>query len=288
MSPSQPSLSKCDVPAFRVEERFNYLWLGQHDADPRQIDDCITQHPAFEFAGSFDVRLDAAIEHALDIFSDAEHFAWVHKRLGWTDADLDTVTFAEQRLPDRSRVQISGTQRPTLLARVLGIRPGDRFNNHWVTRFNPVHAQYHVHWTSPAEGVERSLSSRLTLVMVPESERVTRLIVFVHTHLKGRARPAKRALLRHLSMAATHLEVRDDARLLARMKDAPLTTDGMRLGRLDAVILHNRLLLDQLYFQRRRLDPHSQAQGAGARRQQLDEGRTQAPAEGGDGETSDY
>ncbi len=251
ISPSQPSLHPCKVRALKVVEQAGYIWLGEQSASEDQLRELAAEHAGFELAGSFDIRVDAAVEHVLDIFSDAEHPAWVHKRLAWTEDEVDQIAYAEQRNAGCSRVQTSGPQRISLIARLLGIRRGDTFNNHWLTRFEPVRGQYHVFWMSADARTKRKLSSKLTIYMIPERERVTRIVVFIHTKLEGRRRfGLSHGLLKRLIVLATRLEVSDDARFLVHMKDAPLTTKGMRLGRLDGVILHNRRLLERLYFRR--------------------------------------
>ena len=112
-----------------------------------------------------------------------------------------------------------------------------------------MHAQYHLFWKSP-EGKARNFSSKATLFIVPESERSIRVIAFIHTRLERRGLGLPYPLIKRMVIAATRYEIRTDARFLLSVKDMPITTKGMRLGKMDGVILHNRRLLNRLYLAR--------------------------------------
>jgi len=50
------------------------------------------------------------------------------------------------------------------------------------------------------------------------------------------------------SLAAATREAREDQHFMRAMLDASTSEQGMRLGRLDAAIVHNRKLLKRLYL----------------------------------------
>jgi hypothetical protein len=43
-------------------------------------------------------------------------------------------------------------------------------------------------------------------------------------------------------------EIRDDARFIPTVKHTPSSMRGMRLGKFDKPLIHNRRLLDRIYF----------------------------------------
>src|SRR5690606_25995741 len=102
ISPSQPSLSRCDAQAMQVVEHQGYLWL----ADPATPRSAMpeTAWDGYEPAGSFSARFDAPLHVALDNFSEDEHTPWVHTRLGWNAGDVDTIEFDAENFDDRTEV----------------------------------------------------------------------------------------------------------------------------------------------------------------------------------------
>lgn len=247
-SPSQPNLKRCDVPAMQVVEYMDYLWLGEPATDLGRMPSIEPSESTYEFAGTFALQLPASLEHALDIFSDAEHPAWVHGRLAWDENHLADVTYTHDRGDDRSTVQTSGTQRATWMSRLLGLRSDDRFNNHWVTRFDPVRAEFSMFWTNARTGEVRPLRLWIALFLVPVAERETALHAFVFVDLRHRLRAALLPVLKRLAVRAGRREANEDRVFLKHMEDAAIALDGARLGRLDAAISHNRRLLGREYF----------------------------------------
>lgn len=247
VSPSQPSLARCDVRALQVRERDGYLWLGRA-GNEGALPKVQPEDPRFALAGTFSLTFEAALEHTLDIFSDAEHPAWVHGRLAWSAEQLDDIRYEHQRYDDRTEVQTSGAQRTTFMSRLLGLGPRDRFHNHWVTRFDPVRTHFHMFWTDAASGEKRPLELQIALFMVPEAERKTRLHGFVYTDVTGTLGRLPKWLLKRLTVSAAAREASEDQHFMRAMRDAPITEQGMRLGRLDGAIVHNRKLLKRLYL----------------------------------------
>jgi phenylpropionate dioxygenase-like ring-hydroxylating dioxygenase large terminal subunit len=246
-SPSQPNVKHCHVAALRVEEVDSYLWLSAKNTEAK-LPSTRPVDPGYEFAGTFALELDAALEHALDIFSDAEHPAWVHGRLAWGEQEVDQIRYEHSIGEDYSIVKTSGPQRQSWVSRVLGLRPGDRFNNHWVTRFDPVRVDFFMFWTDPVTEVRRPLSLRIALFLVPASERKTNLHAFVYTSLDHPASKLLLPIVKRLAVYAGRHEAREDQTFLRNMSDAPTSPKGMRLGWLDRAIAHNRKLLSRVYY----------------------------------------
>lgn len=246
-SPSQPSLTRCDARALQVIERDGYVWLGNEQADPDEF--VQTAWPGFHFAGAFTVPFEAPLFVVLDNFSEDEHTPWVHTRLGWNEADLDTVDYQAENFDDRTEVHYSARQRPSPLLRPLGLRPGDIFHNDWVTRFDPVRTLYTIYFTRANEPERRvGATLRANIFMVPETERRTLMHVFVSLRYESAALGAMRAALDPLAVSLAKHEIDDDARFIPTVANTPRSMQGMRLGRFDKPLIHNRKLLDTIYW----------------------------------------
>ncbi|MES2638332.1 MAG: Rieske 2Fe-2S domain-containing protein [Myxococcota bacterium] len=234
----------CKVDALQVVERHGWLWLARHDADAATFPE--VGEAGYVPAGGFSVRFDAPLALVLDNFGEDEHLPWVHTRLGWDAAHLGEVVHETRTFPDRTEVAWRGPQRRSLLVHLLLLRPGDRFENEWVHRFDPVRASYRMSWRAP-DGRVRPFRTRVDIFFVPESPETTRVTVFPHVRIEP---PFLRVLLPLVTRATRFLgflEARDDARFLARMHGVPASLEGARLGRFDQALVHNRALLRRLY-----------------------------------------
>ena len=101
-SPSQPTLNRCDVPAFQLREEHGYLWLANQGVPPSAMPD--VGGGAAARAGSFSFLVEAPLHVVLDAFSEAEHTPFVHGTLGWDEAGIGTIDMPEHlqvfHLPD--------------------------------------------------------------------------------------------------------------------------------------------------------------------------------------------
>jgi phenylpropionate dioxygenase-like ring-hydroxylating dioxygenase large terminal subunit len=245
-SASQPSLTKCDARAMRCEERHDYVWISARDS--------ITSVPswsfgAHRFCGAFAMRFDAPLHVVLDNFSEDEHTPFVHTRLGWRDRDVHRIEFDAENHDDHTRVHYAAPQRPTRVGRLFGLRPGDIFHNDWVTRFDPVCTIYETHWVDPKSGAKRPLRITSPIFFVPETTTTTMLHTFVFADV-GEPYARFFSALRHVATAVAWGEIRDDARFVPILRDTPASMRGMRLGKFDKPLVHNRKLLDAIYFGR--------------------------------------
>ena len=246
LSPSQPGLRQCDVHAMQLVERHRFLWLADLTADPAHI--CDPRSDDYQYAGHFSTRFDAPLHLALDNFSEDEHTPWVHTRLGWQQSDLDSIDFSATNHPDRTEVRYTARQRPSLLTRLLLLRPGDLFHNVWHTRFDPVRTVYAIYWTCPRTGLQRPISIRATVYMVPEDPHRTHFHTLVTLRLAHPALRRLAPLIHRLALGLGRRELDDDARFLRHLADTPESMAGMRLGKFDKPLIHNRKLLRTLYW----------------------------------------
>ncbi|HEX4515196.1 MAG TPA: Rieske 2Fe-2S domain-containing protein [Polyangiaceae bacterium] len=243
-SASQPALAKCDVRSMRAVERHGYVWIANRESED--------EVPNFDFGearscGAFSVRFDAPLHVVLDNFSEDEHTPFVHTRLGWQSGDVEKIGFHAESFDDRTEVHYDAPQRPTRVGRIFGLRPGDIFHNDWVTRFDPPCTTYTTQWVDPKTSATRPLRITSPIYFVPESDSSTILHTFVFAET-GEPHARFFPLLRHVVTAIAWAEIRDDARFIPTVKHTPRSMRGMRLGKFDKPLVHNRRLLDRLYF----------------------------------------
>jgi len=244
-NPSQPKLRHCDVRGFQVVERHGYLWLAERDTPLSAMPDM--EADEYVYGGAFSTLFKAPLHVSLDNFSEDEHTPYIHTRLGWDEPRADQVEFEAHNFDDRTEVRYRAPQRVAPLLRLLGVFDGDFFQNRWVTRFDPVRSQYTVNWESPS-GKTRPFITRANVFFVPETATTTRLHIF--SFLKC-AVPAMRPLLpaaARVAVALTWSEVRDDARFIPTVAGVPYSHKGMRLDKYDKPLIHQRKLMERIYY----------------------------------------
>jgi phenylpropionate dioxygenase-like ring-hydroxylating dioxygenase large terminal subunit len=242
---SQPSLQKCDTESFQVVERFGYLWLADRGVPESALP--ALGWEGFGHAGTLTHLFHCPLRVALDNFSEDEHFPTVHSMLGWDAAGLPQVQFSAENFDDRSEVRYQGPQRRHPILPVFGVKPGDRYVNEWVTRFDPLHAVFTFRWESPA-GKPRPLGVRTAVFMVPETEITTRFHVFIFASVaRGSILRTMMPIVRRAALLIGRREVAADAAIVRHVRPAE-SLEGLRLTTFDKPVIHNRKLLDALYF----------------------------------------
>jgi phenylpropionate dioxygenase-like ring-hydroxylating dioxygenase large terminal subunit len=246
-SPTQPELSRCDVAALQLVERYGYLWLAAKDASPSVFPSMEWPERGFELVGSYDMLFEAPLHVVLDNFSEDEHTPWVHTRLGWDEAHVSTVHFEAHSFEDRIEVAYRAKQRFSWSGAALLLLPGDTFHNTWTTRFDPVRIIYNIFWSAP-DGTPRLVELRAPIFFVPETPSTTRLHVFTWVRLRE---PKLRFLWPIIRRAALRLgrgEIDDDRRFVPTVANTPFELKGMRLGRYDKPLVHNHKLIQRIYL----------------------------------------
>ena len=144
-------------------------------------------------------------------------------------------------------MRYAGPQRRPPLLPVFGVRAGDHYVNDWVTRFDPLHAVFTFHWTSPA-GLARPLAVRTAVFMVPETDATTRFHVFIFASVApGSFLRRLLPVVRRAALFIGRREVAADAAIVRHVR-TPDSLEGLRLTKFDKPLVHNRKLLDALYF----------------------------------------
>lgn len=247
-SPSQPSLTRCDARAMKVVERADYLWIADETASEETLPEATFGSP-FEYMGAYSMPFECPLHVALDNFSEDEHTPWVHTRLGWLASDASKIEYEARNFDDRTEVKYRAPQRPGIAMRLFGLGPGALFVNEWVTRFDPVRTDYTITHVLP-DGSPSPLALRAVIYMVPEGKSRTRFRVFVSTKDAHPLRAKLSRALAPLVVGLTYKELWDDARFVPTVAKTPWSFEGMRLGKYDKPLVHNRKLLERIYLGR--------------------------------------
>lgn len=199
--------------------------------------------------GTARVRVAAPLELVLDNFIEVEHTPEVHLLLGYTRDDMAKVETATTVTDDSVRVWNHGPQRPLPWAvrRVFEIPEGAYFVDDWTTRFSPVHAVYEQYFLDGPHGARVSDALRIAVFFTPVTARETDLVVMAYTTASAWAQPLLAAIRLPAMMALVRIEVGRDGRLLASMRDAPISLRHRPLGRFDQGLVASRKLLERLY-----------------------------------------
>jgi hypothetical protein len=230
----------------RVLEHAGSIWLA--DAAYAEPDSPIVDFASdgFEHIETSRVQFAAPLHVAFDNFCEDEHTPWVHSFLGWKEATAGDVHFESVNTDATTEVYYRGTQRPHHMTPALLVRWGDEFHNRWVTEFKPLRTLYTLHWASPG-GARRPVTSRFAIYFVPETDRTTVLHVLSYAKIDKPfqlLRPIVNALVPRIGAS----EVMDDQRFVRHVAHTPFEFTGMRLGRFDAPLVHNRKLMKSIYF----------------------------------------
>ncbi len=245
-SPACPTLRHCNTRPYQLIQSLGYLWIAAPET-PISAFPALEQE-GFEFAGSISMLFRAGIEVTLDNIGEDEHFAYVHSTFGWDEAGVSRVSVETTKCLDHTEVRYTGPQRASSWAMLGGVKAGDRFCNEWYTRFDPVHCVYTFWWQDPISQERRPIVTRAAVFLVPETRERTRAHMFLFLKIAPSLQGQLRGLFHWLARYIARKELQKDAELVAYVSEAPSTLEGMRLTRFDAALIHNRKLLQTLYW----------------------------------------
>jgi hypothetical protein len=237
-----------DEPGSRphVLDRFGSIWLADFTEAPNAEPDEDHEKEGFQRVGTARVVFPAPLHVAFDNFSEDEHTPWVHSFLGWKASDANEIQFKWKPRAECTEVYYSGKQRPHPLTPALLVRWGDSFHNRWVTTFSPIRTVYTLHWTAP-DGSPRPVTSRFSIYFVPETPSSTILHIISYAKISAKLAfmmPVVRAVVPQIGAS----EVYDDQKFIHHVAETPFEFTGMRLGRFDLPLVHNRKLMKRLYL----------------------------------------
>lgn len=254
---AQPKI-KCRAASYRAVERLGCIWVADRDTPLSALPEFI--EPAengtdgwegYKHVGNVSALFHSPLEMVLDSFNDAEHIHIVHKVIGWAELEIDKIQWHRENLDNGSFLRAIGPQRKmpaplNLLERIL--LPGnDTSSLEFGFRFSPVHWTFHTKWGTKG-GEEPVFSVRGAGIIVPERENQTRVynLVFFKCH-SPKLKPLT-PLLGKLSFRVSKQEIERDRVLLNKIGPVGVKIAGMRLGALDGQLVHNRKLLQKIYF----------------------------------------
>jgi phenylpropionate dioxygenase-like ring-hydroxylating dioxygenase large terminal subunit len=190
-------------------------------------------------------RVAAPLELTLDNFTETEHTTSVHQVFGFRDPR--EIELRMKWEASATHVWNSGPQKPfpRLFDAFIDIRPGDRFANDWVTRFEPVHTIYEQTWRRRDDQLRR-FRMRVVIFFIPLDATTTQLTTLLYSSrvLPG---PLHGLLAVPIIRAITAHELQLDVKALAQLADQTVELDTRHLGPFDRVLLENRRRIGTVY-----------------------------------------
>jgi vanillate O-demethylase monooxygenase subunit len=235
-------------PAFQVREAEGLIWLRRPlpDETPEEVPP-LPSWPRGDLllAGITLHTVPAPLELTLDNFTETEHTTSIHQVFGFTDPSQ--VELRLELEPACTRMWNSGPQKPfpRLFDVVIDIRPGDRFANDWITRFDPPLTVYEQTWRQGER--QRRFRMRVVMFFLPLSDSSTQLTTLLYTPriLPG---PLHRWLAAPIATAITAHELNLDVRALERLADLRIELSARTLGPFDRVLMENRRRIKGIYL----------------------------------------
>jgi phenylpropionate dioxygenase-like ring-hydroxylating dioxygenase large terminal subunit len=245
-SPSQPQL-KCDTESFQVVEKRGYLWIASREVPLSEFPEMDFEKDGYQQLCQFRTFFAAPVQAVVDNFFEDEHPPWVHSALAWDEKAVQDLQFDSENFDDHTWVRYRGKQRHSLLNYLSWFKGGDVFQNEWETYFTPIRGIFSMQWVDPKTAKRRPVTTKTVVFIIPRDEKSTWVHAF---HF---IRPEKRyltmaKLLAPLIRWAVRREIQDDARFIPLMAHTPKDMQGMRLGKFDKPLVHNRKLMKRIYF----------------------------------------
>ncbi len=259
--PLQPKI-KCDINSYNVIEKLGYVWLADRDVPFENLpsfiegaenltngwDECIRLSP-------ISLLFNAALPQTIDNFGEIEHVPFVHNVLGWDIEDVPQMTvnvtigedytqskgWGPQRLPPGKSLQ--------LIDKYI-FRCGDTSLLEWDFRFSPVHSTFMPGWGEPNCSVDerRSFSVRATSVFIPETSNTTRLVNFPFVKIHEPRLRFFKPLVKHIARKNLLEELILDKEACEMVGDVSNDLSTMRLGARDKQLVHNRKMLEKIFY----------------------------------------
>jgi len=245
-SPGTPKLH-AKTNNYDTAEAHDFIWIKQAGAVAEMPQ--FTALESFSHVGTLTHTINAPLELVLDNFTEVEHTPTTHANFGY---DLSRMHEVETRVePSESSIRVvnSGPQKktPWVVAKLSGLRGGDRFVDDWTTYFSPVYTIYNQYWTDPATGEERRDRWRIWVFFNPLDDDRTQLITFAFLRAPSAGRRAFITLTKPALRALVNLEVNCDVTMLEQLASKNPALEGMKLSRFDRVLGLNRERIERIY-----------------------------------------
>ena len=245
-SPGTPKLH-AKTNSYDTAIAHDYIWIKRAGAEATLPE--FTLLDSFSHVGTLEHVINAPLELVLDNFTEVEHTPTTHANFGY---DLSRMHEVETRVePDESSIRVvnSGPQKktPWVVAKLSGLRGGDRFVDDWTTYFSPVYTIYNQYWTDPATGEERRDRWRIWVFFNPLDDDRTQLVTFAFLRAPSAGRRAFITLTKPALRALVNLEVNCDVKMLEQLASKDPALEGMKLSRFDRVLGLNRDRIERIY-----------------------------------------
>lgn len=250
LKPAQGSDTKpsCRVPAYQVITKYGYIWVGNQNANPAEVENQFEK--GWTFVGSYSLTFDAPFHVAIDNFSEDEHFPFVHKIFGWDESGVKDVEFNCHQEDDKVYVHYWGPQRTFWGMRLLLARPGQYLDNRWVASYDPVRILYTSHLTDKNKKHESPGHNHIAIYFVPRGEDKTDLHAFQFVKFRNPLWYRFLPLFRPMYVRLFKNDLAQDAHFVKKLKNVPYSFQGMGLGTYDKPLIYGRKLLDKVYYRR--------------------------------------
>jgi phenylpropionate dioxygenase-like ring-hydroxylating dioxygenase large terminal subunit len=257
--PSDPTLP-CRADAYQAHEHLGYIWVARASTPIERMPDFVHQAEArtgawagCDFLGPIDLAIAAPLPQVMDNFGEIEHVPYVHRVLGWDPSEAARMTVETYNGEDRTDAFAWGPQRdpplgPLRLLDRLLLRRGPTSLLEYGFQFSPPHTTFMPGWGDPHTRERRAFSVRATSVLVPISAKETRLINFPFVKIHDPRLRLFLPLVKVAAYRALRSELVLDGRICEQVADVPGELKGMRLTAADGQVIHNRMLLDRIYY----------------------------------------
>jgi phenylpropionate dioxygenase-like ring-hydroxylating dioxygenase large terminal subunit len=244
-SPGTPKLQAQAV-TYDTCERHGVIWLKSAGSQPA--------FPQFEPEGFYHLctlqnQVNAPLEVTVDNFTEIEHTPTTHAVFGYDLARMSEVQVRFEPTETSVRVINGGPQRrlPFWVRVLMGVRPGDHFNDDWTTFFSPVYSVYDHWWSSPDQRRQAKVRWRLAIFFTPLTDQQTALTTFAYGKSSYPGPYGGIRLFKHWAIKMLQRELELDVQILENLADKNPSVEGMKLSRFDRVLGLHRERIDSIY-----------------------------------------
>ena len=240
-SPGTPRVPQRAV-CYDVADRAGLIWL-KDSASPEPFPELAP--PGYRYCYALHGAVPAPVELLLDNFTEVEHTAAAHLTFGYSLERLHEVTFQTKVEDSTVRSRSAGPQKPVppWTAATMGIRTGDRFVVEWVTRGDPLHVRYAMHWEDPRTGRPRSPRMYEIAYFRSLGERRSAVAALYFLRLPPSRVPGmSRMIMKSVGALIELVEFPRDVRLMRALEWQEPSLRNCRLSRFDSSLSAQRKL----------------------------------------------
>ena len=236
--PRVPQRATC----YDVADRSGLIWLKDSSSTEPFPE---LAPPGYEFCHALLGAVRAPVELLVDNFTEVEHTAAAHLTFGYSLERLHEVTFQTQVEDSTVRSRSAGPQKtvPPWTAATMGIQTGDRFVVDWVTRGDPLHVRYEMHWEDPETGRMRPPRMYELAYFWSLGERRSAVAALYFLQLPPSRLPGMNSMImKSVAALIQFVEFPRDVRLMRALEWQEPSLRNCRLSRFDSSLSVQRKL----------------------------------------------